>query len=179
MAAEADVLVAYHAADSGYSRFAAEWGDHTHFQGYKDSPLTEILSLHVERPIFDTLAVLVAHGLFDRHPSLRVATIELGSGWVPELLRRMRISYGKIPRSFRKDPVESFREHVWVTPFQEESVSALVQLIGADHVLFGSDWPHPEGIAVPADFHEDVADLPPGDQRRIMSDNLRELAFTH
>jgi predicted TIM-barrel fold metal-dependent hydrolase len=178
MVAEAELLVAFHAADSGYSRFAAEWGEQTHFQGYKDSPLTEILSLHVERPIFDTLTVMVAHGLFDRHPTLRVATIELGSGWVPELLRRMKISYGKIPQSFRRDPVETFREHVWVTPFQEDNVSTLVGLIGADHVLFGSDWPHPEGVAVPADFRADVADLPVEDQRRILGDNLRNLVFT-
>jgi len=175
MAAEAGVLVAFHAADSGYSRQAADWGERTHFQGYKDSPLTEILSLHIERPIFDTMAALVAHGLFDRHPNLRVATIELGSGWVPELIRRMSISYGKIPQAFRRDPVEAFREHVWVTPFQEDHVAQLVDLLGADHVLFGSDWPHPEGIANPLDFIDQLAGLPDDDVRRIMGGNLRRL----
>ena len=175
MVTDADLLVTYHAADSGYSRFAAAWGEKTHFQGYKDAPLTEIMSLHLERPIFDTLAVLLAHGLFDRHRKLRVATVELGSGWVPELLRRLEIAYGKMPRAFPVDPVESFLEHVWVTPFHEEHVPDLVRRIGADRVLFGSDWPHPEGISEPRVFLDDIAGLPADQQQLIMSDNLRRL----
>jgi predicted TIM-barrel fold metal-dependent hydrolase len=175
MVTDADLAVIYHAADSGYSHFAAAWGERTHFQGYKDAPLTEILSLHIERPIFDTFAVLVAHGLFDRHPALRVASVELGSGWVPELLRRMAVAYGKMPRAFRGDPVETFYEHVWVTPFHEDSVNQLVARIGADRVLFGSDWPHPEGIREPRDFFPDIADLSETEQRLITSTNLCDL----
>jgi predicted TIM-barrel fold metal-dependent hydrolase len=172
---DADLLVAFHAADSGYFRFASLWGEAKRFQAYKDAPLPEILSLNIERPIFDTLAVLVAHGLFDRHPRLRVATIELGSGWVPELLRRMEVAFGKIPRAFGRDPVETFLEHIWVTPFHEDHVSQLVARLGADHVLFGSDWPHPEGIEDPQTFLHDIADLSEADQRLITSDNLRGL----
>jgi predicted TIM-barrel fold metal-dependent hydrolase len=173
--ADAGLLVTYHAADSGYSRLAADWGERTHFQGYKDAPLTEILSLHLERPIFDTMAVLLAHGLFDRHPTLRVATVELGSGWVRELLRRLKVTYGKMPRSFSKDPVELFLEHVWVTPFHEENVDELVGLIGADRVLLGSDWPHPEGISEPREFLGQLADLSEKEQRMITADNLAGL----
>ena len=178
MVADAGLLVAYHAADSGYSRLAADWGETTHFQGYKDAPLSEMLSLHIERPIFDTMAVLVAHGLFDRHPTLRVATVELGSGWVRELLRRMTVAYGKMPRAFTKDPVEIFREHVWVTPFHEENVGELVDLIGADRVLFGSDWPHPEGIREPAAIFEQLGGLDEKEQRLITADNFRGLLTT-
>jgi predicted TIM-barrel fold metal-dependent hydrolase len=179
MVTDADLTVIYHAADSGYSRFAAAWGERTSFQGYKDAPLSEILSLHIERPIFDTLAVLVAHGLFDRHPRLRVASVELGSGWVAELLRRMGVAYGKMPRAFRRDPVETFCEHVWVTPFHEDHVDELVGRIGAEHVLFGSDFPHPEGIDEPRSFLAEIASLPVSQQRLITSDNLRQLLRLH
>jgi predicted TIM-barrel fold metal-dependent hydrolase len=175
MVTDADLTVIYHAADSGYSRLAADWGEQTHFQGYKDAPLSEILSLHIERPIFDLMAVLVAHGLFARHPKLRVASVELGSGWVSELLRRMGIAYGKMPRAFRRDPVETFCEHVWVTPFHEDHVDALVERIGAERVLFGSDWPHPEGIDEPRSFLPEIAGLPVDQQLLITSDNLRQL----
>jgi predicted TIM-barrel fold metal-dependent hydrolase len=175
MVCDADLLVAYHAADSGYSRLAADWGETTHFQGYKDAPLSEILSLHIERPIFDTFAVLIAHGLFDRHPTLKVASIELGSAWVHELLRRMRVAYGKMPNAFTRDPVDTFLEHVWVTPFHEEDVPAFVELVSAQNVLFGSDWPHPEGIAEPSDFLAQVSGLPEKKQRLITADNLRRL----
>ena len=175
MVADAGMLLVYHSGDSGYSRFASYWGERTHFQGYKDAPFSEILSLYLERPIFDTMAALVAHGLFDRHPGLRVATVELGSGWVLELLRRMKIAYGKMPRAFAGDPVETFLDHVSVAPFHEEHVGQLVDQIGAERVLFGSDWPHPEGIAEPASFLADIADLPVDQQRLIMSENLRRL----
>jgi predicted TIM-barrel fold metal-dependent hydrolase len=175
MVEEASLLVVFHSADSGYSRFASHWGEKTHFQGYKDAPFAEILSLHLERPIFDTMAALISHGLFERHPSLRIAVVELGSGWVRELIRRMEIAYGKIPRAFAKDPSDVFREHVSVAPFHEDHVGELVQLIGADRVLLGSDWPHPEGVTTPAAFLDEIADLPTEVQKKIMSDNLRTL----
>ena len=173
--ADANLLVVYHSADSGYSRFASFWGERARFQGYKDAPFTEILSLHLERPIFDTMAALVAHGLFDRHPSLRFAVVELGSGWVHELVRRMTIAYGKMPRAFSRDPVATFRDQVSVAPFHEDNVGELVGTIGADRILLGSDWPHPEGIREPADFVEEIADLAAEQRRLIMSENLRRL----
>jgi predicted TIM-barrel fold metal-dependent hydrolase len=175
MCDEAGVVVAFHAADSGYASYAERFGEQLQFGTYNDSALAEILSLHIERPIFETITSLIAHGAFDRHPGLRVATVELGSGWVPELLRRMRLSYGKIPQTFGSDPVESFHEHVWVTPFQEDGIPSLLDHMNAERILFGSDWPHPEGNAVPNEFLEDLAGMRPSDQRLIMSDNLRDL----
>jgi predicted TIM-barrel fold metal-dependent hydrolase len=44
-----------------------------------------------------------------------------------------------------------------------------------DHILFGSDWPHPEGIESPVDALEDLAALSAEDQKKIMSTNLKEL----
>ena len=46
-----------------------------------------------------------------------MATLELGSAWVRELMRRFKKAYGKTPQLFASDPVEQFREHVWVAPF--------------------------------------------------------------
>jgi predicted TIM-barrel fold metal-dependent hydrolase len=80
---------------------------------------------------------------------------------------------------FASDPVETFHERVWVTPFQEESITRLVDHMRLDRILFGSDWPHPEGNATPADFAADIAVMAPEQQRRIMSDNLRELLALH
>ena len=175
MAADAGAVVAFHAADSGYGKYLTDWGESPYFQGWKSSPLSEILSIHSARPIFDTMAAMISHGVFDRHPTLRVATVELGAGWVPSLLGRMAIAYGKAPQNFGRDPGDAFREHVWVTPFYEDDILGLTELVGADHVLFGSDWPHPEGIAAPGDYAADVASLPAGTRRMIMRDNLRTL----
>ena len=145
--AEAGVVVAIHAGDAGYTKYLVDWGESAKYTGLKASPLTEVLAVGTERPIFDMMAAMICHGLFDRHPKLKVATLELGSAWVPELHRRLRVAYGKTPQSFKRDPVESFREHVWVAPFYEDSIEHLRDLHGADRVLLGSDWPHPEGLA--------------------------------
>ena len=90
-------------------------------------------------------------------------------------MRRFRIAFGKQPQAFSRDPIETFREHVWVAPFYEDDFVELADLIGIEHVLLGSDWPHPEGIARPLDYLADVAAFSPEDQRRILRENLREL----
>jgi predicted TIM-barrel fold metal-dependent hydrolase len=176
MCEDADVAVAFHAADSGYSPQVANWGENTKFiGGNSDSPFAEVLSAHLERPIFETLAALISHGIFDRHPRLNVVTIECGSGWVPELLRRLKASYGKIPHMFGADPVERFHSNIWVAPFQEDSILRLSDVMNVDHILYGSDWPHPEGVEYPADGIQDFTGLSAENQRKIMSDNLKTL----
>jgi predicted TIM-barrel fold metal-dependent hydrolase len=176
MAAEAGVVVAFHAADSGYAKHLKSWGESDRYTGLKSTPLTEVMSVHHERPIFDTMAALVCHGVFDRHPTLRVASLELGAAWVPDLLRRLRVAYGKIPQSFGRDPVESFREHVWVAPFYEDDIGKTRDVLGADRILLGSDWPHPEGLPEPRACAPDFAPLAPEERRKALRENLKELS---
>jgi predicted TIM-barrel fold metal-dependent hydrolase len=176
MAAEAGVVIAIHAADSGYGKYLRDWGESDRYTGLKSSPLTEVMSVHIERPIFDMMAAMVCHGVFDRHPTLRVATLELGAGWVPDLLRRFKVAYGKTPQNFGRDPVDSFREHVWVAPFYEDDIRTVRDAVGAERVLLGSDWPHPEGLAEPRAWVPDFAGLEPSEQRRALRENLRELS---
>jgi predicted TIM-barrel fold metal-dependent hydrolase len=145
----------------------------------KASPLTELLAVGTERPIFDMMAAMICHGLFDRHPTLRVATLELGSARVPELHRRLRVAYGKTPQLFRRDPVESFREHVWVAPFYEDNITRLRDLHGADRILLGSDWPHPEGLSEPRKWIGDFVGLGEVDMRKALRDNQRSLTGAH
>jgi predicted TIM-barrel fold metal-dependent hydrolase len=175
MCEEAGVAVAFHSADSGYGGDIARWGESAHFGTATDSALSEVLSVHLERPITETLAAFICHGALRRHPGLKLVTIELGSAWVPDLLRRLKTAYKKVPYLFESDPVEAFHEHVYVTPFQEDSIARLTDHMRIDRILFGSDWPHPEGKAEPGDCVDDLVGLSAPEQRRIMSDNLREL----
>jgi predicted TIM-barrel fold metal-dependent hydrolase len=176
MLAEASVNVAFHAADSGYSRLLRDFGESGKYTGLKTSPLEEVLQIHIERPVSDAMAMLVCHGVFDRHPGLRVVSLELGGAWVNDLLRRLRQAYGKTPQLFASDPVEAFREHVWVAPFYEDSITALRDLIGADRVLLGSDWPHPEGLSEPKAWVPDFAEFSDEERRLALRDNLKFLS---
>jgi predicted TIM-barrel fold metal-dependent hydrolase len=175
MVEEAELAVAFHSADSGYAGDVERWGERTQFGSNSDAPLAEVLSAHLERPIVETLAAFISHGVLDRHPRLKLVTVELGSGWVPDFLRRLRSSYAKAPHLFRSDPVERFHQQVWVTPFQEDGIAALLDHMRVDRVLFGSDWPHPEGNAEPAEFFDDITDLSEPQQHKIMAENLQEL----
>jgi predicted TIM-barrel fold metal-dependent hydrolase len=67
------------------------------------------------------------------------------------------------------------RQHVWVAPFYEDDVTGIIETIGAERVLFGSDWPHPEGLAEPIEFVDSLTGQPDAVVRKIMRDNAREL----
>lgn len=173
--AEAGVLLSIHAGDAGYTKYLGDWGESTKYMGMKASPLSEVLAVSTERPIFDMMAAMICHGLFDRHPTLKVATLELGSAWVPELHRRLRVAYGKTPQLFARDPIESFREHVWIAPFYEDNITNLRDIHGADRILLGSDWPHPEGLSEPRKWIGDFVGLGEADMRRALRENQRAL----
>ena len=65
----------------------------------------------------------------------------------------------------------TFRRHVWVAPYYEDDIRGLADAIGADHVLFGSDWPHAEGLAEPTAFVDDLHGFTDDEIRLIMRDN--------
>jgi predicted TIM-barrel fold metal-dependent hydrolase len=165
---EAGVTLAYHSGDNGYNKFADEWGVGGEFKSFDYDTLRMCLS---PSALLDTLAALICHGLFDRFPRLRVATIESGSYWVEPLLAKLAKAYGQMPTRFQHDPVEQLRRHVWVAPYYEDDLERLRQRIGADHILFGSDFPHAEGLAVPTDFVHDLAGYDEDEVRLVMREN--------
>jgi predicted TIM-barrel fold metal-dependent hydrolase len=67
------------------------------------------------------------------------------------------------------------RRNVWVTPYYEEDLDALAGTIGVEKILFGSDWPHGEGLAEPLQFTKELTGFSGGDVRKIMRDNVRDL----
>jgi predicted TIM-barrel fold metal-dependent hydrolase len=91
------------------------------------------------------------------------------------MFRKLRQQAAKSPHWFDEDPVDLFREHVWMNPFWEDDVYELVELMGADHVIFGSDWPHIEGLPQPLDYVVEVKELDEEDRRKVLRDNVRGL----
>lgn len=173
---EAKIFVVLHVSDSGYDKILQWWtaGGKGEFRPFEKDPFGEILDW-MGRPIADTLAAMICHGLFDRFPNIRVASLENGSSWLQPLLQRMDAIYHKMPKSFSRNPLETFSQHVYVAPFYEDPIDEIIKLIGVERVLFGSDWPHPEGLAHPLDFLKDISDLDAAQTQRVMSTNLKEL----
>ena len=61
-----------------------------------------------------------------------------------------------------------------MSPFFEDDIPSLCDALGAEHVLAGSDYPHPEGLASPAEFAAELTALPPTTRRQILRDNFRK-----
>ena len=173
---EAGIIVTQHVGDSGYDYLHRMWtgGETKEWHPFESDAFREALDT-LGRPAADAIASLVCGGVFDRFPKLRIAAVEAGSAWLEPLLKRLALAYKKLPKSFGSDPVKAVKDHLWIMPFYEESAKELGELLGMDKVLFGSDWPHPEGLAQPLDYFADIADLSPADQRKVMSDNLKNL----
>jgi predicted TIM-barrel fold metal-dependent hydrolase len=174
--AEAGILAAYHSGDAGYGRYADEWGGGGDFQAFKNDPFRNVTGGH--RPIYDTVAALVCHGVFRRHPNLRVATIESGSDWVPLLLHALEKSYGQAPLAYEGvDPAQQVRDHVWVSPYYEDNLPVLRDELGADKMIFGSDYPHAEGLADPLSFVNDLPGFSDDEIRLVMRENALALSI--
>jgi predicted TIM-barrel fold metal-dependent hydrolase len=172
---EAGVLVAYHSGDSGYHRYTQDWGSSGEMEAFRYDPFRNLTGGH--RPIFDTIAALICHGVFTRHPNVRVATIESGSDWAPLLLRGLKKSYGQVPGAFGgHDPVEQLRTNVWVSPYYEDDLPELRDELGAGHIIFGSDYPHAEGLAEPKAFVDDLAGFSADEVRLVMRENALALS---
>jgi predicted TIM-barrel fold metal-dependent hydrolase len=63
-----------------------------------------------------------------------------------------------------------------VSPFFEDNLELLIAAMGADHILFGSDYPHPEGLAEPCTYVDHLpAGTSPEDVRAIMGGTLGRL----
>jgi predicted TIM-barrel fold metal-dependent hydrolase len=170
---ETGITVVAHAGDSGYSsQGSARDGFSASFGG---GGRPSIKMLAIERAIYDFLASLIFDRLFTRFPNVRVASVENGSEFLPDLFRKLRSLSRKIPGFFPDDPVETFRRNIWINPFWEDDPYETVELMGADRVIFGSDWPHIEGMPEPLDYVREIKDFDDDTRRLVMRDNTREL----
>lgn len=113
--------------------------------------------------------------MLTRFPGVRLLSVENGGSWVGHLVRNLELAYAKMPNEFAEHPRDVFQRNVWVNPFWEDSLGGLIELVGADRVCFGSDYPHPEGLDDPLGWHDQLAHVPAADVERIMSTNLRDL----
>ena len=97
------------------------------------------------------LSVMLIDGVFERFPTLRGASVELGAGWVPSLLTRMDwvaknwIRADKNQTPFSRKPSETLTSQMASTPFVFEDVGVLIDQSSPDLYLFSSDYPHVEG----------------------------------
>jgi predicted TIM-barrel fold metal-dependent hydrolase len=186
---EAGLVVTVHAGfDDGYREVdqavARAWGMDFDPMGARlhNRSLTEfspqlVNMLQKKRLVHDFAAVVIAHGLFERFPRLKLAFIENGALWVGPLLHDLQVTHVQNPGMFARNPVDQFHENCWVAPFVEDDVADLARHMPVERILFGSDWPHAEGVADPLDFMANLSSFTDAQVRRIMVENARALTY--
>jgi predicted TIM-barrel fold metal-dependent hydrolase len=175
---EADVMVGMHASDDGSQRYLNEWeglrGDEFKPFSRKRSAFLSILYAE-HRGIHDVVASIIGHELVSRFPKLKIVPVENGSAWVRPLVSTLARLYERTPQNFAEDPIAALKRCIYIHPFHEEDPLGLVDIVGVDNVVFGSDYPHPEGMYDPISFVDELAGLDPDDRAKIMGGNLSRL----
>jgi predicted TIM-barrel fold metal-dependent hydrolase len=88
-------------------------------------------------------------------------------------LKALEKTYSKMPNAFQEHPRDVFLRNLWINPFWEDSIEALVGMMTPEHILFGSDYPHPEGMADPLHWAEEISGLfPAAEVRKMMGENM-------
>ena len=101
------------------------------------------------------VSMMVLDGVFERHPELKGASVELGAGWVPEMLQRLDYvvkTWSRVDKNLseiKRKPSEQLIEQMAFTPFHHEDVSMLMDASHLELYLFSSDYPHVEGTSDP------------------------------
>jgi predicted TIM-barrel fold metal-dependent hydrolase len=174
LAQEADVVVATHSGVEGYDAVVKMWEPGAGESSLFRSPLRGVITKG--RAVSDFYGAALCHKVFERFPGLRLASVENGASWIPDLLHRLDDAANRNPGYFSEHPRQLFGEHVWVTPFWEDSVPDLLADVRADRLLLGSDWPHAEGTREPADFvTETLSGVPSEAVSLIARDNALAL----
>jgi len=127
---------------------------------------------------------LILSGMFDRHPDLKMVSVESGVGWIPFILETLDYEMAEnAPEELaqlKKPPSEYFRSNLYATFWFEKNrnkLPALVEAVGEDNILFETDFPHPTCM-YPNPLQtvaEKMATLSPEAQRKIMGENARKL----
>jgi predicted TIM-barrel fold metal-dependent hydrolase len=154
--------VGAHLPDAGADRFRTFFACHT-----------------AAHPIEQMLAMLslIGGGVLERHPRLRVAFLEAGCGWLPYWLWRMD-EHWEATRGVAGEPdlparpSEYFRRQCWIScDPHEPDLARVIDLVGEDRLVFGSDYPHPDHAWPDSVDAMRAARIPDEAKRKILRDN--------
>jgi hypothetical protein len=125
--------------------------------------------------VADFISSMVGHGCLARHPRLKVAIVEFFTDWIRPLLHQFQVAYERSPVLFDEDPMDALRRNVFIHSFHDPDPIELIGLLGVENTMWGSDFPHPEGLRDPLAFSEEITSLPLDVQKAVMGGNLARL----
>lgn len=131
--------------------------------------------------LIPTLATMTLDGVFDRHPNLKVVCVEAGCGWAPFVMDRLDDKFRRLGAvaggGLKEKPSDYLRRNVWyVAEPHERTIPAVVDLVGADHVLWGSDFPHIDAdVDANTVIQHALAPLSDPDRKAVLGETAADL----
>jgi predicted TIM-barrel fold metal-dependent hydrolase len=172
---EAGIRLATHLASvTRYAAQGEEWDEPEVMLGDMDA--FQWVFYYGDRPAMETVGAAILQGWFQRFPNMKLLLSEQGTVWLPYAIRKMdhaflmgrKSTWGKL----QMRPSEYFRQHCFVAPFPEENVPRAVDAVGIEPIVFGSDFPHGEGLPDPSAYFGQIATFDEEQQKAIMRGNL-------
>ncbi len=169
-AAETGLPISFH-LKGGTSRLAWTMGS------WESAAFATVAPMQLD----EGLSAMMFSGALERHPGLRLVLAESGIGWLPYFVARMDHEWknyrGKLDFELKEAPSEIFKRQVFAT-FEEEPLGPqLIPLVGADHFMWASDYPHPDSTfpnSLDA-IDESLSGLSEEDRRKVTADNCAKL----
>jgi predicted TIM-barrel fold metal-dependent hydrolase len=128
------------------------------------------------------LGDIIFSGVFERFPALRIVSAEHEVGWLPFFVERMDYTYTqRATKGYRFAaqvlPSDFVRKNIWAQFCEDPSAAAVARSIGSERMLWGSDYPHSEGLFPHSRdvFAGLTAGLDAADQKRIATENASQL----
>ncbi len=172
---EAGIKLCTHLATvTRYGKAGLEWNEEEVMLGDMDA--FQWVFYYGDRPAMETVGAAILQGWFARFPKMQLLLSEQGSVWVPYTIRKLdhaflmgrRATWGKLDRR----PSDYFKDHCFVAPFPEENVDRIIEAVGPKPIVFGSDFPHGEGLPEPQMYLGQLKNLTDDDTKSVIRDNL-------
>jgi predicted TIM-barrel fold metal-dependent hydrolase len=139
--------------------------------------------------LLEPITGLIFNGVLDRHPRLKIVMAEAGLAWVPSMIQGLDIWYertrdgrrltGDNPVALPKLlPSEYFHRQIWISFVDDPlGVKMVGNVLDADKVMFGSDYPHPASTWPYSQqvIEDQMKDMPPAVRQKMIRDNARAL----
>ena len=170
---EAGITVVAHVGSTAYT--ANGYGGNSALAALGGGRKPTVAGLIPERAIYDFLLTFAFDKMFERFPNLRIASVENGSGFLGDLFVKLEQSKERMRWYYDEDPAELFRRNVWINPFWEDKIPEVIEHMGADQVIYGSDWPHMEGMEHPKDILDELDGVSLEDREKILYRNTAAL----
>ena len=127
------------------------------------------------------LTAILFTGIFERYPNLKLVLGEFGAGWIPYMVDMMdKVSGNRnLGRDcgLKKPPSEYYRDHVLAVIIDEPLVGTLIDVLGEDNLMYGTDYPHIDGTWPDshAEFEKNYGALKPEHKEKLAWRNAARL----